>query len=92
LKWGRTGDGAAAYLKQLRAIVRSPGFRRQFGRLEGERLQLVPPFTCRLLRTGLRGLNKAESIVSTHHRGGTKSRANENCAADRVDYDAGVAA
>jgi len=60
--------------KQLRAIVESPGFRRQFGRLEGERLQLVAPFTCRLLRTGLRGLNKAESIVSTHHRGGTKSR------------------
>src|SRR5436309_5732980 len=32
----------AANVKRLRAIVESPGFRRQVGRLEGERLQRVP--------------------------------------------------
>src|SRR6266566_2354309 len=32
----------AANLKRLRAIVESPGFRRQVGALEGERLQRVP--------------------------------------------------
>jgi uncharacterized protein (TIGR02453 family) len=32
----------AANLKQLRAIVESPGFRRHVGELEGERLQRVP--------------------------------------------------
>ena len=32
----------AANVKQLRAIVESPGFRRRVGALEGERLQRVP--------------------------------------------------
>ena len=32
----------AANVKQLRAIVESPGFRRHVGALEGERLQRVP--------------------------------------------------
>jgi uncharacterized protein (TIGR02453 family) len=32
----------AANVRKLRAIVESPGFRRQVGRLEGERLQRVP--------------------------------------------------
>jgi uncharacterized protein (TIGR02453 family) len=32
----------AAHVKQLRTIVESPGFRRQIGKLEGERLQRVP--------------------------------------------------
>jgi uncharacterized protein (TIGR02453 family) len=32
----------AANYKRLRAIVESPGFRRQVGRLEGEKLQRVP--------------------------------------------------
>ena len=32
----------AGHLKQLRAIVESPGFRKQVGALEGEKLQRVP--------------------------------------------------
>jgi uncharacterized protein (TIGR02453 family) len=32
----------ATHLKQLRTIVESPGFRRQIGSLEGEKLQRVP--------------------------------------------------
>jgi uncharacterized protein (TIGR02453 family) len=32
----------AAHVKQLRALVESPGFRRRLGKLEGEKLQRVP--------------------------------------------------
>ena len=32
----------ASNVKQLRAIVESPGFRRQFGKLDGQKLQRVP--------------------------------------------------
>jgi uncharacterized protein (TIGR02453 family) len=35
-------EHVAANWQRLRAIVESPGFRRRFGRLEGERLQRVP--------------------------------------------------
>lgn len=35
-------EHVAANSQQLRAIVESPGFRRRFGRLEGERLQRIP--------------------------------------------------
>jgi len=35
-------EHVAANWQRLRAIVESPGFRRQFGQLEGERLQRVP--------------------------------------------------
>ena len=41
--WLRPGVGEVIdSVKQLRAIVESPGFRRQFGKLDGQKLQRVP--------------------------------------------------